>query len=62
MKNHDRLGRVALLMIGAVYIFLPLILSGCSKKDEPPAASTGYYNGPMQPKNAKAGGKAGMTQ
>jgi hypothetical protein len=61
MKNRHQLGRVALLMLGAVSIFLPLVLSGCSK-EEPPAASTGYYSGPMKSKNDKTGGKAGATQ
>ena len=61
MKNGHRFGRVALLITGALYIFLPLILSGCSK-EEPPAASTGYYTGPMKSKNDKTGSKAGTTQ
>jgi hypothetical protein len=61
MKKRHQPRRVMLLITGAVCIFLPLILSGCSK-EEPPAASTGYYSGPMKSKNDKTGGKAGTMQ
>lgn len=50
------------LTLVGIFVGSQCLLFGCSKAEEKPSAASGYYDGPVTPRNKKTGEAGGATK